>query len=170
MDTAKISIYLILIGALATSVACTAFYNIEDTLKHKLINPIPCNKTDFDEKLGVNTTNRCDYTHCKRDDQCQSKYCVTNAPTKQLSPTYSCAPEEYRPKCNASKLFQYYDIDEHYHVIQSKSVCRDSECDWNADCADGLFCTLPPYSFPAVCAVYQTGCNYTDNFVSAKDY
>ena len=54
--------------------------------------------------------------------------------------------------------------------MQSNSVCRDSECDWNADCADGLFCTLTPYSFPAVCADYQSGCNYTDKVVSAKDY
>jgi len=34
MDTAKFYIYLVLIGAFATSVASTTFYNLEDTMKH----------------------------------------------------------------------------------------------------------------------------------------
>jgi hypothetical protein len=50
-----------------------------------------CNKTEFNETGQINNTNRCDDTPCKRDDQCQSGYCVTNEPAQGFPPSRVCA-------------------------------------------------------------------------------
>jgi hypothetical protein len=105
----------------------------------------PCNATAFDDALQQNLTNRCLGVPCKRDDQCNSSYCVTNPPTRELSPSYTCANASFRPACNSSKVFQVYDGDEHLAVVQSKGICRDVPCDWDPDCAEGLYCALLPY-------------------------
>ena len=56
---------LVLCGALQASA-----YQLRD---------LGCNTTAFNESLGGNLTNRCDGVSCKRDDQCNSTYCVTNS-------------------------------------------------------------------------------------------
>lgn len=129
-----------------------------------------CNATAYNDTLDFNNTNRCLGVPCKRNDQCNSTYCVTNQPSKELPASFICANETFKPTCNFSKLFQTYDQDEHLKVVQSTSICGDVPCDWDADCLSGLKCALINYQYPPVCTGYEPPCNSSAEVVSGKNY
>jgi hypothetical protein len=128
--------------------------------------------TNETEIGGQPTTNRCFGVACKRDDQCQDGYCVTNKQTPLLEPTYVCANYTYRPACNYSKQFNYFDETEKFDPLWSKNICPGMVCDWTPDCGVGYVCTNPPYETLAVCN-NDPGfgqCNISTSIVVGKDY